>query len=142
MTEDSPGTAQTATDFSSLKEAKYISLTTFRKTGVAVPTPVWFAQRGETLYIVTDSTSGKVKRLRNNPKVTIASCTARGQVTGPKIEAQARIVAKPDEEQTAGNSINKKYGVQKRVFDFLMNITRIVRRRPSTGRVYLAVEKV
>ena len=71
---------------------KYISLATFRKTGVAVPTPIWFAEEGDKLYFMTNSKLGKVKRIRNNAQVKIAPCTIRGKVTGPEFAATARIL--------------------------------------------------
>ena len=71
---------------------KYISLSTFRKTGVAVPTPIWFAEEGDKLYFMTNSKLGKVKRIRNNAQVKIAPCTIRGKVTGPEFAATARIL--------------------------------------------------
>ncbi len=69
---------------------KYISLATFRKTGVAVPTPIWFAEEGDKLYFMTNSKLGKVKRIRNNAQVKIAPCTIRGKITGPEFAATAR----------------------------------------------------
>jgi PPOX class probable F420-dependent enzyme len=63
---------------------KYISLTTFRKTGVGVPTPVWFGEQDGKLYVMTRSDMGKAKRIRNNPQVKVAPCTIRGKVTGPE----------------------------------------------------------
>ena len=60
---------------------KYISLTTFRKTGQAVPTPVWFGEDDGKLYVMSRSDSGKSKRVRNNPQVRVAPCTMRGKVT-------------------------------------------------------------
>ena len=71
---------------------KYISLTTFRKNGVAVATPVWFGEDGDKLYVMTRSDMGKAKRIRNNPRVRVAPCTSRGKVTGPEFEASARIL--------------------------------------------------
>ncbi len=47
---------------------KYISLITFRKSGVAVPTPVWFVELNRKLYVITRNDSGKYKRIRNNKK--------------------------------------------------------------------------
>jgi len=87
---------------------KYISLTTFRKTGVAVPTPIWFAEQGGKLYVMTRSDSGKYKRLRNNPQVRIAPCTMRGRVTGPEFAARARILPQEDWPRTR-KLINQKY---------------------------------
>ena len=66
---------------------KYISLTTFRKNGVGVSTPVWFGEDGDKLYVMTRSDMGKAKRIRNNPRVRVAPCTIRGKVTGPEFEA-------------------------------------------------------
>ena len=51
---------------------KYISLTTFRKDGTALATPVWFGEEDDKLYIMTRSISGKYKRIRNNPQVRVA----------------------------------------------------------------------
>jgi hypothetical protein len=75
---------------------KYISLASFRKTGVPVRTPVWFAEEDGTLYIFTNPKSGKIKRIRNNPQVKIAPCTMRGKVTGPEFSAVARILPAED----------------------------------------------
>ncbi len=69
---------------------KYVSLVTFRKNGVAVPTPVWFAERDGKLYVKTRNDSGKYKRIRNNPKVKIAPCNMRGTITGPEFSGIAR----------------------------------------------------
>jgi hypothetical protein len=55
-----------------IRGQKYISLATFRKSGQAVNTPVWFAEYDEKLYVMTRSDSGKYKRIRNNPQVRIA----------------------------------------------------------------------
>ena len=51
---------------------KYICLKTFRKSGVAVNTPVWFAEHDSKLYAKTRIGSGKSKRIRNNPNVLVA----------------------------------------------------------------------
>jgi hypothetical protein len=87
---------------------KYICLITFRRTGDAVSTPVWFAEKDDKLYVKTRRDSGKCKRIRNNPRVRVAPCTIRGKVTGPEFEAYARIL--PEETSTdARNAIEKKY---------------------------------
>jgi PPOX class probable F420-dependent enzyme len=87
---------------------KYISLTTFRKSGEKVATPVWFGEEGDKLYVMTRSDMGKTKRIRNNPQVTVAPCTMRGKVTGPESAAVARIL--PLEEQPhARQTVNRKY---------------------------------
>jgi uncharacterized protein len=93
---------------STIQGQKYISLTTVRKNGMKVATPVWFGEEGDKLYVMTISTMGKVKRIRNNPQVEVAPCTIRGKVTGEQISAHARIL--PVEEQKhARQTINRKY---------------------------------
>jgi uncharacterized protein len=87
---------------------KYISLTTFRKNGMGVSTPVWFGEDADKLYVMTRSDMGKMKRLRNNPQVRVAPCTIRGKVAGPEFAGQARIL--PQEEHArARQTINRKY---------------------------------
>ena len=93
---------------SEIQGQKYISLTTFRRNGAAVATPVWFGDDGNKLYVMTRSDSGKYKRLRNNPLAEVAPCNVRGKITGPVFEATARVL--PMEEwPRARQTIAKKY---------------------------------
>jgi PPOX class probable F420-dependent enzyme len=87
---------------------KYISLTTLRKTGVGVATPVWFGEEDGKLYVMTRSDMGKTKRIRNNPQVRVAPCTMRGRVTGAEFAATARILP-AEEHARARKTINRKY---------------------------------
>ena len=87
---------------------KYISLTTFRKSGAPVRTPLWFAENDGKLYVMTRNDSGKYKRVRNNPKGLVAPCTMRGKVTGPDFPATARILP-PDQWPAARRLIRQKY---------------------------------
>jgi len=86
----------------------YISLVTFRKSGVAVATPVWFGEEADKLYVMARSDSGKCKRVRNNSSVRIAPCTMRGKVNGPGFAATARILPKED-FPAARNTVRRKY---------------------------------
>ena len=97
----------------SVASSKYVSLTTFRKSGVAVPSPVWIAPLGDgTAGFTTDLTSGKVKRIRNNPRVTLQACTMRGQVIAgsPIIEATAEVVT-GEAVAPIHRAIRKKYKI-------------------------------
>jgi uncharacterized protein len=87
---------------------KYICLTTFRKSGAGVSTPVWSGEDAGKLYVMTRSDSGKYKRLRNNPQVQIAPCTMRGKVTGPAFPATARILPEQDWPH-ARTALERKY---------------------------------
>jgi PPOX class probable F420-dependent enzyme len=86
----------------------YISLATFRKTGIAVYTPIWFAEEGDKLSFMTGSKLGKTKRIRNNPQVKIAPCTISGKITGPEFSATARILP-PEEGARVRRAIKAKY---------------------------------
>ena len=90
----------------SFRRASYIDLVTYRKTGVPVHTPVWFAEHDGKIYVMTRSDSGKFKRIRNNPRIEIAPSTIRGRRTGPPVAATAQLAADQD---AARNLIRKKY---------------------------------
>jgi uncharacterized protein len=110
-------------------QAKYFSLETFRKTGVGVRTPVWFAvdpaspspSGVTTFYVYTLPDSGKAKRIRNNPKVRINPCTMRGDLRGEWVDARARICT-GDEEAKGQSLLNQKYGMMKRLGDFFSRL--------------------
>ncbi|MBE0684409.1 MAG: PPOX class F420-dependent oxidoreductase [Anaerolineaceae bacterium] len=105
------------------KKHQYINVETFRKNGVGVKTPVWFAQDGDTLVVRTESTSGKMKRIRNNAHVSIVPCDARGGLLGEWVEARAEIISEQSENEKVNRLVTKKYGLTKRLFD-LMGIMR------------------
>lgn len=91
-----------------IRGKKYISLTTFRKNGAGVATPVWFGEEDGKLYVMTISAMGKTKRIRNNPQVLVAPCSIRGKITGPEVAARARLL--PVEDHTrARKTITRKY---------------------------------
>jgi PPOX class probable F420-dependent enzyme len=95
---------------------KYLNMETYRKTGKPVATPLWFAEENGTLYIYSLANAGKVKRIRNNPKVRIVPCDVRGKPKGEWVEAKARILDEPG--ATLGHKLlNKKYGWMKRIGD-------------------------
>jgi uncharacterized protein len=94
---------------------KYISLTTFRKNGIPVATPVWFGEADDKIYVMTRSDSGKYKRIRNNPHVLVAACTMRGKITGPTFAATSRILPEAD-WPVARKALQKKYWLARITF--------------------------
>jgi PPOX class probable F420-dependent enzyme len=93
-----------------LAAARYLLLTTFRKDGTPVPTPIWFARDGEALVVWTPTTSGKVKRIRRDGAVTVAACDARGTQRGDAFPAHARLLDAAGTERVR-SLIIKRYGV-------------------------------
>lgn len=108
----------TTTAFPHLQNHNFMNLTTYRKSGTAVVTPVWFAQEGDKLFVFTSGESGKVKRIRNNGKVEVGPCTASGKALGESQSATARLLP-PEEHQHANQLITRKYGWQKRIFGLI-----------------------
>ncbi|MEK6406861.1 MAG: PPOX class F420-dependent oxidoreductase [Acidobacteriota bacterium] len=107
---------------------KYLNLESYRKNGNAVATPVWFAEDGGELYIYSLADAGKVKRIRNNPRVRVVPCDARGKLKGEWIEARARILDGAEAEK-GHRLLDEKYGLLKKignVFSKLMKRERMV----------------
>lgn len=71
---------------------KYLSLESFRRDGTGVATPVWFVTENGKILVVTDDGSYKVRRIRRNPAVTVAECTAAGRLRGPRVPARAQVL--------------------------------------------------
>ncbi|HZP22716.1 MAG TPA: PPOX class F420-dependent oxidoreductase [Terriglobales bacterium] len=106
-------------------DAKYLSLETFRKSGVGVRTPVWFAQLPERaiFYVYSEANAGKVKRIRNNPKVRVAPCNFRGDLGGAWVDARARI-CDAEEASVCQQLLRRKYGWLKIAGDWFGRIMR------------------
>lgn len=95
--------------FAYLYPYEFVLLTTFRKSGLGVPTAMWFAHEQGKLYMVTGRTSGKIKRIRNSGRVLLAPCDMMGHVLGPQIEASAYEL--PTDQHAHANAIlARKYG--------------------------------
>jgi len=131
--------AKVTTDFALLHGHKYMNLMTFRKNDQPVVTPVWFAQEGNLLYVITIGNAGKVKRIRNNAHVQVAPSDARGNALGAAQDGVARVLL-PDEARRANAALNRKYGLAKRGFDVVLNLRRLLLRgNSSADRVYLEI---
>lgn len=114
-----------------LSDEKYLLLTTFKKDGTGVPTPVWIVGLDDGIMgFWTSSGSGKVKRLRQPSKVTLQPCDARGRVSaGSSITDATARLATPAEIATIGPKIVAKYGFMTKVTKLLSTIGGIVKRK-------------
>ena len=110
----------------------YLNLETFRRNGDSMHTPVWFVQDGQKLYIRTMAESGKVKRVRNNPKVNVAVCEVDGRVMGEWVAGIGREVrGEPEIELKVDQLLDVKYGELKRD---------LARKAAQAGRKYTILE--
>ena len=114
--------------FASLYTHQYALLKTFRKSGDAVATPVWFANENGKLYITTTSNAGKVKRIKNNGRATLTPCDQRGRIIGDgkEVEGSARILSEA-EYTHARTVLLHKYKLMYRLFDGIGFLTRAKR---------------
>ncbi len=128
--------------FPDLGREQCIALTTFRKTGQAVTTPVWFAERLGTIYVETHADAGKLKRLRHTARVTLAPCTYSGKVTGSVSEGNACILTESEESTAASAALSKKYGRMRNLFHFVRNTLRMFQRKAIVDVVYIAIEPI
>ena len=91
---------------------RVISLETYRRNGQPVRTPVWFLRENGLLYVYTDDSTGKVKRLRRNSRVRVAPSHFRGKPKADYIDAQARIETTADFVNQYHSKIYNQYGWQ------------------------------
>ena len=118
---------------------RYLSITSYKRDGQGVATPVWFVQRDGRLLVETDAASGKVKRIRRNPQIRVAVCTASGRLRGEQVPAVAEIL--PDSEVAAVERlIADKYRFDMIIFRPLRFIqARLHLGRPRTGPTILGI---
>ena len=102
--------------FQDVAKAQYVLLTTFTKDGRPKPTPIWAADDGDRLLMITQAKSWKVKRIRNTPRVTLAICDMGGHPKSEAIEATAAIL---DASQTGlvYDAIGREYGILGKAFN-------------------------
>ncbi|MET9349266.1 PPOX class F420-dependent oxidoreductase [Streptomyces termitum] len=118
-----------------LRRGRYVSLTTFRRDGTGVATPVWYAMEDGKVYVWTRTDSWKVKRLRNDPRVELAVCDVRGNVAegAARVPGTARLVT-GEELRRVRALLSRKYTYQ---FWLVDRPAALFRRgkRPHTGIV-------
>jgi PPOX class probable F420-dependent enzyme len=102
-----------------LEDRGYCLVVTYRRTGEAIPTPVWFGIGNGTLYFRSVATNGKMKRIRHTPEVRVAPCTSRGRPLGPPFIGEARVLG-ATEEAEAERCIRANYGRARHLYNRLV----------------------
>lgn len=124
--------AEPVDNLDALHGRKYALLTTYRKSGEPVPSPVWFGIGADgNVYFNTEAAAGKVKRIRNNATVRIAPCASNGKPLGPPAVGSARVLT-ADEADRAESAIAANYGRGRRIYER-------VGRRMSIDAVYVEI---
>jgi hypothetical protein len=97
-----------------LGSGKYLLVTSYRRNGTAVATPVWVVRDGDALGVWTAADSWKVKRIRNRADVLVGPCDLRGNPTGDQVPATAEI-CDPSTTARYRQLIARKYGIAGRL---------------------------
>ncbi len=109
---------------SRFQSEKVISLETYRRNGEPVRTPVWFLEQDGIVYVHTDDSTGKVKRIRRNPQVRIAPSHFRGKPKADYVNAKAELEMDPETVERYRSMIYKKYGLQGTLTTFMQRFSR------------------
>lgn len=114
----------------------YVSLTTFKRDGTPVSTPVWVARDDGQLLVHTAAQSWKVKRIRRDKHVRVAACGYNGKVHGETFDGEAAILTDTARVQELEA---RKYGFFYRVVRGLSAMNRRLRRKPEVEAVTIAI---
>ena len=119
---------------------KYMSLTTYRRDGTPVSTPVWFVEEDGRLFVTTAADSYKAKRLRRNPAAMVVSCTARGVPKGDAIPVQVEFLP-PEEHERVDRLMAEKYRLDRVLILPIYRLLMKLRGKPTDERsgAYLAI---
>ena len=117
----------------SLGRAQYARVTTYRRDGRAVPTPLWVVRDGDAIAVWTPTSSGKVKRIRRSGEVLVGPCDFRGKLQGDQVPATAAILDADGSARVRG-LLGRKYGLIGRLTVFGSRI-----RRGTTGTVGIRI---
>ena len=125
----------------SLADARFVSLTTFRRSGEGVSTPVWVGRDGDALVVLTPAGSGKVKRLRHDSRVELAPCGRFGKVDDGVVPlaGTADVRESPAEVDRARATIRRHYPIESRIVLGIERLIERLRGRPRTERLALLI---
>ena len=105
-------------------QEQYINLSTQKRDGRFVNTPVWFSQEGETnnYYIFSMKNAGKIKRIRNFSDVKVASCTGLGKLKIDWMDAKTELIDEPEKIKFSFSVLRSKYGFRFKISDCFSKI--------------------
>ena len=126
------------TELERLGAEKFVALTTYKRSGDAVSTPLWLVADGGQLVFWTPADTWKVKRVRHDARVTLAPCSRSGKVSPgePPVEGTGLVVEDAAEVSRVADLFRDKYGINFRVVNWLERLIR----RGRTRRVLIRVD--
>jgi len=122
-----------APDLEALFPGRYLSLTSFKRDGTGVATPLWFVTDGRRLFALTDLHSAKVRRIRHDPHVLVARCRGDGKLQGEPLAARVEVLTAVPELERVQKLLLARYKLTYRVVMLAYKIGRRLRGRPTVA---------
>lgn len=124
-----------------LGDVHFVRLTTFRRNGEPVGTPVWIARDGESLVAFTPKGTGKLKRLAHTSRVELVECGRQGKVAAGAVPvtAEATVENDPAMVEHVAALLRHKYGLEYRLFMTVESLVARLKRRPKAGRAVIRI---
>ncbi|HEX5622213.1 MAG TPA: PPOX class F420-dependent oxidoreductase [Solirubrobacteraceae bacterium] len=120
-------------DLQALFPGRYLSVTSFKRDGTGVATPVWFVSDGSRLLALTDLHSAKVRRIRGNPHVLIAACRADGKLRSQPVPALAAVLTATEDLERVQKLLIERYKISYRLVMLVYRFGRRLRGRSSVA---------
>lgn len=124
---------RTAADLEALFPGRYLSVTSFKRDGTGVATPVWAVSDGRRLFALTDLHSAKIRRIRRNPHVLVAPCRVNGKLRSEPLAARAEVLTATPELERVQHLLVERYKVSYRLVMLFYRLGRSLRGRPSVA---------
>jgi PPOX class probable F420-dependent enzyme len=112
---------------------RYLSVTSFKRDGTGVATPVWFVSDGRRLFALTDLHSAKVRRMRRNPRVLVASCHPGGKLRGEPVPARAEVLTDTPDLDRVQKLLTERYKLSYRLVMLFYRVGRRLRGQRSVA---------
>ena len=120
-----------AAKLKTLFPGRYLSVTSFKRDGTGVATPVWFVSDGRRLFALTDLHSAKVRRIRRDPRVLVASCRADGKLRREPVPARAEVLTATSDLERVHDLLIERYKLSYRLVMLVYRLGRRVHGRSS-----------
>lgn len=120
-------------DLDVLFPGRYLSITSFKRDGTGIATPVWFVSDGSRLFAFTDLHSAKIRRVRRNPNVLVASCRPWGALRSKPFHGRAEVLTDTSDLQRVRQLLLARYKISYRVVMFFYRLIRRTRGKQSVA---------
>jgi PPOX class probable F420-dependent enzyme len=125
--------ARPAADLEALFPGRYVSVTSFKRDGTGVATPLWFVSDGRRLFALTDAHSAKVRRIRGNPRVLIAPCGSNGKLRSEPLPAHVEVLTATPDLERVQKLLIERYKLSYRLVMLIYRLGRRLRGRSGVA---------